>query len=151
MPTSEEMVKEFHTALELPVGTTPAPIPDDRLLLRLRLILEEVGELVCAMTGQPKPVRKKVDAEMAMLADELFSTRRETDLVETADGCCDAHVVISGTAIEFGIPEDKVYKEIHKSNMAKVGGPIREDGKRLKPEGWEPPNVAKVLRKAGMR
>ena len=29
--------------------------------------------------------------------------------------------------------------------MAKVGGPIREDGKRLKPEGWEPPNITKVL------
>ncbi len=37
------------------------------------------------------------------------------------------------------------WDEVHRSNMAKVGGPIRGDGKRLKPEGWTPPDVAGVL------
>ena len=29
--------------------------------------------------------------------------------------------------------------------MAKAGGPLREDGKRLKPPGWTPPDIAGVL------
>jgi hypothetical protein len=30
--------------------------------------------------------------------------------------------------------------------MAKVGGPVRPDGKKLKPEGWQPPDIAGILR-----
>ncbi len=29
--------------------------------------------------------------------------------------------------------------------MAKADGPLREDGKRLKPEGWEPPQLKNML------
>jgi predicted HAD superfamily Cof-like phosphohydrolase len=53
-------------------------------------------------------------------------------------------------ALEFGIPLEKVWTEVHKSNMAKAdplkGGVIyREDGKVLKPEGWQKPDIAGVL------
>jgi predicted HAD superfamily Cof-like phosphohydrolase len=49
-----------------------------------------------------------------------------------------------------GIPVFEAWKEIHRSNMAKVD-PVtgrvlkREDGKVLKPEGWTRPNVAGVI------
>jgi hypothetical protein len=36
--------------------------------------------------------------------------------------------------------------------MAKEGGPVREDGKVLKPEGWLPPDLHSVFeRKYGYR
>jgi predicted HAD superfamily Cof-like phosphohydrolase len=30
--------------------------------------------------------------------------------------------------------------------MAKAGGPTRADGKKLKPEGWEPPRIKEMLK-----
>lgn len=149
MKTSIQMVKEFHEALGLPVGEGVGPIADERLRLRMRLIGEEVGELLCALTGHHGKTEKAYKLQIAALMDHMFETRNEIDMIEVADGCVDAHVVISGTALELGIPEDEVYREVHRSNMAKKGGPLREDGKQLKPPGWKPPNVKKVLRKAG--
>lgn len=156
--TSAEMVDEFHRVV---VGLRPgdpngaaAPdvptaIPDDRLLLRGRLIVEEVGELLCAITGHHGKTEKAYKMQLKALFDHMWETRNPMDLIEVADGCVDSHVVISGTALEAGIPEDEVYVEVHRTNMAKAGGPVREDGKRLKPEGWKPPNIKKVLKKAG--
>ena len=40
------------------------------------------------------------------------------------------------------------FNEVHRSNMAKlVDGKVirREDGKVLKPEGWQPPQLAQFL------
>ena len=44
----------------------------------------------------------------------------------------------------------EVFDEIHRSNMTKVGGEKRADGKILKPEGYEPPNLEPILREAGV-
>jgi predicted HAD superfamily Cof-like phosphohydrolase len=146
--TSEQLVTEFHRALDLPVGDTPAPITTDRLLLRLALIGEEVAEFVAAMTGiggmQEGLLKKRL---VTMFHDYARLGGGGEDLAAIADGACDVHVVVSGTCVEYGIPEDACYEAVHESNMAKVGGPVREDGKRLKPEGWKPPDLAKVIRR----
>lgn len=153
--TSAQMVDEFHrevvneNGIKAPTPEAPCAIPDDRLLLRMRLISEEVGELLCALTGHHGKTEKAYKMQLKALVDHMFETRGPFDMVEVADGCVDSHVVISGTALEAGIPEDEVYMEVHKTNMAKKGGPVREDGKQLKPDGWIAPNIKKVLRKAG--
>lgn len=143
--TSYEMTREFHEALDLPVSDVLGQIPPERVRLRANLIGEEVAELLCAITGQPKARAKLFKDGMRHLIEDLFAEVYPADLVETADGCVDVHVVTSGTAVEFGIPEDAVYEEVHDSNMAKKGGPTREDGKKLKPEGRVAPDVDKVL------
>jgi predicted HAD superfamily Cof-like phosphohydrolase len=151
--TSEQMVREFHRLVvgdDAPMPNVPTPDLDpERLYLRGVLIVEEVTELLAAMCGYHGKREKMFKIQMHHMWDQMFMDRNAPDIVEIADGCCDSHVVISGTAIEFGIPEDKVYKEVHRSNMAKAGGPVREDGKRLKPEGWKAPDVKSVLAKAG--
>ena len=57
--------------------------------------------------------------------------------------------VIYHAAITFGIPLDEVFKEVHKSNMSKLGDdgkPIfREDGKVMKGPNYKLPNLEKVL------
>lgn len=147
--TSEEMVREFHVALDHPIADTPGLIPANRLMLRGSLITEEVMELLCAMCGFHGKKERAFKMEMRHMWERMFLDRNDADLIEVADGCADSHVVISGTAIEFGIPEDKVYAVVHASNMAKQGGSKRADGKTLKPEGWQPPDVKGVLTKAG--
>lgn len=117
-------VAEFHRALKVPVVEKPQFPSDERVQLRVELVQEEV-------------VR------------ELFSAIERRDIVATADGIIDGVYVLVGMALEFGIPFDRVWNEVQRSNMEKVGpnGEIyrRPDGKVTKPPGWNPPNIAGVL------
>lgn len=109
-------VEEFHRALDIPIGETPAI---RRAELRAELIFEESRETIDAIHAG--------------------------DLVGAIDGLCDLLCVTYGAAAEFGIDLAPFWDEVHRTNMAKVGGPVREDGKRLKPDGWTPPDIKGVL------
>lgn len=109
-------VTEFHRALDIPIGDTPKI---RRPELRIELIREESRELQKAISNG--------------------------DLIQAIDGMCDLIVVTLGSAVEFGIDLDPFWDEIHKTNMAKKGGPVRSDGKRLKPEGWKPPELERIF------
>lgn len=52
-----------------------------------------------------------------------------------------------GAAVQFGIDLEPVFEEVHASNLRKVGGTKRADGKQLKPPGWTPTDVDGVLRR----
>jgi predicted HAD superfamily Cof-like phosphohydrolase len=151
--TSYEMVREQHEAWDAPIADVPGPIPAARLRLRFNLICEEVAELLSAMAGFDEQEAKAWIEEFETIAAEMWANRREDqiDLVQLADGACDSHVVISGTMVEFGIPEDEVYAEVHRANVDKGMGPRREDGKVLKPEGWRPPDVKSIIEAAQRR
>lgn len=109
-------VQDFHRVLDIPIATSPAI---RRPELRAALIREEAAETVAAI--------------------------EQGDLVEAIDGLCDLLCVVYGAAAEFGVDLEPFWQEVHRTNMAKVGGPVREDGKRLKPAGWTPPNIAGIL------
>ena len=74
--------------------------------------------------------------------------------MEVADALADLVYVIYGAALEYGIPLDRVFAEVHRSNMAKLGADgrpiLREDGKILKPDGWTLPNVAAAMRESSL-
>lgn len=110
-----EDVAAFHRVTGTPVAHIPELVSTDRAILRANLIAEEYRETVEALdTG---------------------------DLLGIADGLADLIYVCVGTALEYGIPLDRVWAEVQRANMAKAGGPRRADGKILKPEGWVPPDV----------
>lgn len=117
-------VSAFHLACGQPIEPQLL-IPGERVDLRRRLIREEYTELM----------------------KEGFGVLRghEVDLVSLADGLVDLIYVCVGTALEFGIPLDRVWLEVQRANMAKAGpdGKVRyrDDGKVLKPDGWQPPDV----------
>ena len=115
--TPMDDVREFHEALEIPVAVTPKIRRGE---LRAALIEEEAAETCAAI--------------------------RAGDLVGAIDGLCDVLCVVYGAALEFGVDLGPFWSEVHRTNMAKKGGPVREDGKRLKPEGWTPPDLKGVLR-----
>ena len=119
-----EMVEEFHRVYGLPVRSGPSLDVEMGLHgLRKRLMREELDE-VCAAIDR-------------------------SDLIEVADGLADLLYVVYGTAITFGIDLDVVVREVHRSNMTKLGPdgqPIyREDGKVMKGPGFELPRIAEVL------
>ena len=115
-------VKQFQVAFGLNVGSKPElPFTPERLL-RVRLLREEF--------------------------DEYIKAENEDDIVEIADALADIIYIACGTAVSYGIPLDKVFDEVHRSNMAKLvdGKPIRrEDGKVLKPEDWTPPDTKRAV------
>lgn len=114
----------FHRACDVPAYGVPKYPDDARAELRARLLNEEVYEFHTALSLR--------------------------DMVDIADALGDIIYIAIGTALEFGIPLDRVWSEIQRSNMAKVDPATgkaahRADGKILKPPGWQPPDIAGAL------
>jgi len=72
---------------------------------------------------------------------ELCSAYEQDDYKEMADAGADLVWVVCGLMARMGINLDAAWQEVHRTNWAKLDGPVREDGKRLKPEGWLPPSM----------
>lgn len=128
-------VEKFCEALDLPQGKYPQITNAD---FRARLIMEEAVETVEAMTGR--------NCEFAYVGGRMNAREdAQQDIVKMIDGLCDLIYVTIGAAVQMGIDLEPFWDEVQRTNMAKVGGEIREDGKRLKPEGWKPPEIRKIL------
>ena len=114
-------IQDFHKEVMLDNFESKPHIPESKFKkLRKTLIKEEVRELLQGI--------------------------QQNDLTKIADGGADAIVVILGTMVTYGIDLRPIWDEVHRTNMLKKDGPIREDGKRLKPEGWEPPEVERLIK-----
>lgn len=112
-------VKDFHQKFNCYIGERPAVPSKGTPQLRKNIIKEEYEELIEAM--------------------------ERGDLPEIADAICDLTYVILGTAVSYGMDVRPVWDAVQKTNMAKVGGGEREDGKILKPDGWTPPPVKELI------
>ena len=82
---------------------------------------------------------------------ELITAYGNRDLVEIADATADLKWVIEGLEHTLNIPQQEVWDEVARSNLAKISenGKVlkREDGKVLKPESWTPPDIKTIIRK----
>lgn len=146
--SNRRMVREFMLAVDQPVLDAPVVPADDRVRLRLRLIAEECFEVLRAALHQSRDRFFLAGAEDEVLR-AIADGHVLVDLPEFVDGLADLDYVVEGTRLEFGVDGGPVAAEVHRANMAKTTGPIREDGKRMKPEGWTPPDVEGVLRAQG--
>lgn len=131
-------------------------IPSDATVrFRLRLITEEYGELLCAvLRGEDGAIPIDLVAQyyeaMHAINSLIDQATVEVNLPEFIDALGDLDVVIEGARIAFGVDGRPIAQAIHAANMAKKDGPKREsDGKRLKPPGWKPADVAALLREQG--
>lgn len=125
MNRMQEQVREFHEATGATIGELPK-IRDGNL--RYSLIAEELQEFADAIGCgglYPEP---------------------EPNLLQAIDALCDLLYVTFGAAVTFGIDIEPFFDAVHKSNMTKQGGPVREDGKRLKPDTYEPPDLEPILK-----
>ncbi len=65
-----------------------------------------------------------------------------------ADAIADDIYVLVGSALEYGIPLDKVWDEVQDSNMKKFPNGVavfNDIGKLMKPADWKPPDVASAI------
>ncbi|WP_217177172.1 MazG nucleotide pyrophosphohydrolase domain-containing protein [Streptomyces sp. AC495_CC817] len=121
------LVREFHRAFGLDARTAPTEVSPELAAHRGELSAEEAAEVA----------EVAVDGPLDRLAHEL----------------ADVVYVAYGTALVHGIDLDEVIAEIHRSNMTKLGpdGRVarRADGKVLKGDHYQAPDVSSVLRKQG--
>jgi predicted HAD superfamily Cof-like phosphohydrolase len=145
-----DQVAEFHRAFGVPVLERPQVPPTERLRLRLRLVAEEFLELLEA-SGAPKFRVGLAKTHIGWAIDDTPSEFREPpDIIGIADALADLDYVIEGTRLECGINGEPIADEVHRSNMAKLGGTVRVDGKILKPAGWTAPDILGCLRAQGL-
>ena len=121
----------------------------------IRNMMTAFGQSGLAKPGIPDPsvvkLREKlIDEEVNK---ELLPAIREGNLQEIFDGGVDSIVVILGTMVAFGLPAAAGWEEVLRSNMAKVDPTTgfvtkRDDGKVLKPEGWTPPDLGRLIQEA---
>jgi predicted HAD superfamily Cof-like phosphohydrolase len=154
-------IAELHEAFDHPVRWKPVH-PDNvnaesskelqrRLMMRLRLVAEEFFELLEGAVGVAGYAGANIDYAKYHVKRALMEWGEDNDYnaINTADALTDLMVVIVGMGLELGIPLDRTWAEVHRSNMAKVGpnGKVtyREDGKVLKPEGWKKPDIRTAL------
>ena len=113
------MVQEFHEQFDIHVAPTPSAPDEPTQTLRNRLIQEEFEELQEAMQSN----------DLSAMAKEL----------------ADLLYVVYGTAVSLGIDMEPVFKEVHRSNISKVGGYKRDDGKWVKPPTYSPASLETII------
>lgn len=112
-------VHKFHDKFGAVVGDIHLPVAPEVTKLRKDLIEEEHIELQHALeTGNYEHISKEA-------ADLIY--------------------VILGTMVSYGIDINPIWDAVHESNMNKVGGSKRPDGKVMKPAGWVPPDIKEIL------
>lgn len=118
-------VREFMETYSQTIGAAPSleHVSEALSVLRMDMLHEETDELTDAVVG--------------------------ADLVEIADALADIVYIAYGNALTYGIDLNAVLREVHRSNMSKLGEdgkPVfRGDGKVIKGPNYSPPDVLGVL------
>lgn len=122
-----EAVREFHETFNQENGVEPRLLEVHEYALRHKLMAEE--------------------------NDEYFDACKDGSLTEVADALGDQLYILCGTILKHGMQDiiEKVFDEIHRSNMSKVGEDgkaiMREDGKILKGPQYFKPNLKQFVEK----
>jgi predicted HAD superfamily Cof-like phosphohydrolase len=143
--TNFEMVKEFMRSFGQEVKEKADFVDNYIAALRIKLIMEEAHEVCDA-----------INASMNTCPDygsvtfkEAHESKNDESLHEIAKELTDLLVVTYGAGAAYGIDLDMCFKEVHRSNMSKLGEdgkPIyRKDGKILKGPNYSPADLMKIL------
>lgn len=145
--THEEMVREFHEKQGFPIG---API--DLLAPQIAMALQNMATKIVTIHehfvkhhGQKEKFPTAL-LRMRLIIEELGELAKamaEGDRVEMADALADLEYVVVGTAVTYGIPQEAVFQEVHRSNMTKTG--MDEASKGGKGEGFSKADVASIV------
>jgi predicted HAD superfamily Cof-like phosphohydrolase len=112
----------------------------------LRAVGQTVPPFIADESDQSKLYKKLIDEEYS----EFIEAWNENNDVEKIDACFDMMWVIVGYMKSRGWDCETIWDEGAKSNLSKIDPETgfvkrREDGKILKPDGWQPPNFSKFV------
>lgn len=147
------LVKEFHTAFNHPIATTPTPLGVERALNRTIWTGEELVEFLHASSKSEGEFSKLYDSFLKGLQKAYQKSLKseyitdDTDrIVAQSDALIDSLYFLNGSFVEIGVKPQPLFEIVQNSNMSKLftenGKKVakyREDGKILKSPEFFPP------------
>jgi predicted HAD superfamily Cof-like phosphohydrolase len=96
--------------------------------------------------------QKQYDMYISLIKEEFNELQEAEDDVEALDALIDILVVTIGAIHSMGADAEGAWKEVMRTNFAKIDSETdkvrkREDGKVLKPLGWTPPDLTGYLKR----
>lgn len=150
MTSNSEKVKQFTEGmLGHSIPSRPKPLGIEQARFICSMVISELSELMSTVVSS----QDQLIDEMQMCLDSAdihtYTPILRTDEVvsEQADAMVDAMYYMYDTAARQGINLDKIFDVVHEANMDKRDLETKKfirresDGKVLKREGWQPPNV----------
>lgn len=141
MQTEAEMVSEFHRHIGAPIATNPRLIPSDKatatlLAQKLRQLTDEIKPLVYSDDCLTQRVLMSLEE-----TSEWLEAHAQENLEAAMDAWGDRCYLLLGDAVSSGFAVDKIFTEIHTSNMTKRGLDP-QTGKALKNHEYQRPNLS---------
>lgn len=142
MQNIEDTVRRFMVAADQEAPLYPAMTDTAKLYLGDPATMDPNDLSTCGLVGEE--------------VSELLRAWKQRDDVEAFDGALDTIWTLVAFLIAVGFPAALGWNEVAQTNINKIDpatGKVlkRGDGKVLKPAGWEPPNLRRVLNDHGFR
>lgn len=153
MQSNYDAVKQFteeSSGKECP--KKPIKMTKDEVKFVLKMVLSEMTELAQTVTNSYDEALSMMKECLDVDPSAHTNTNDEIEIIaEQGDAMVDAWYYMLNAAAKKGINLSKIFDEVHGANMRKrdptTGKFIRrEDGKILKPKGWYPADIKKVVK-----
>lgn len=145
-------VKAFTHACDQPCSPRPALMSREEVEFITKMILDELLELNATVLD-PRAAKNMMTRLIGNAKDVPRVQGDEANLIaEQGDAFVDIWYYSLNAACKKGVNLSSIFQLVHAANMAKIdprtGKCIkRQDGKIMKPQGWQPPNVrGEILR-----
>jgi len=153
-----ELVREFTVESGSQCSDTPLPMSKNEVFFITKMILDEVMELM-ATVYEPLDAKNELHAIIESSKNIPMSKYSEDSngvvakISEQADAFIDINYYILNAACKKGINLSLLFKVVHEANMAKKDPETgkflkrQEDGKIIKPIGWQPPDLESEIKR----
>jgi len=151
--SDSDLVKQFtEESNGIPCPSMPVPMNYNEVLWITRMIISELDELIKTVAEDSDAVLQTA-IQTRDRAREVISNNNIELMSNQYDALVDIYYYMLNQACKKGVNLSKIFKVVHEANMNKrhADGKFhkREDGKIMKPEGWQEPNIqAEILRQA---
>jgi predicted HAD superfamily Cof-like phosphohydrolase len=154
MKSSYEKVRDFTRAAEIECPKEPTPMSKESVKFLIGMVLSELQELALTVTNNTEEATLMLYQSIGVDPHEHKPIENvEERIAEQADAMVDAWYYMLNSAAQHSIDLSKVFDLVHNANMnkcdPKTGKFIRRksDGKILKPEGWQAPDIVAEIKR----
>lgn len=139
----------------LEIANKPTIMDEHKVRFIIKMIIDECKELAATVAPADMTPHEYMLAVLDETTDPRTTVHVDDEdvapaakIAEQVDALADIIYYIGDCASKHKLPLDAVLDEVHKANMMKGqpnGFKKRADGKIIKPEGWEEPNIEKIV------
>lgn len=153
-----EKVREFTLGAGQNVPDRPTLMTREKVIFLVKMVMSEMQELVDTVTESSEESLELMRSCLGVDQSKHTGSSNKSELeliAEQADAAVDAWVYLLNGFCKQGVDLSRVFDLVHQANMAKrdprTGEFIKResDGKIMKPEGWQPPNIIEEIKRQG--